>query len=210
MYRGGVETPSESLSADIGKDWGALTSLHIWMWTSSITSAFGIVHFLRFLTYRFPSRMCKHLSLKNPEVQFKTKRESNECLSFWKNKLLNLRIWIRARLFWKKMPSSISGTPLNAQERSWPLSLLSAWCLISWQDRSSAALQKRWAVIAELGVNYSVSVTFFWRRLTKWVALCDSEYLTSRLIRLIPHHDSVTASQCNQVSTRGVSWFTLI
>lgn len=70
--------------------------------------------------YRVPSCMCKHLSLKNPEVQFKTKRESNECLSFWKNKLLNLRIWIRARLFWKKMPSSISGTPLNAQERSWP------------------------------------------------------------------------------------------
>lgn len=68
--------------------------------------------------YRFPSCMCKHLSLKNPEVQFKTKRESNECLSFWKNKLLNLRIRIRARLFWKKMPSSISGTPLNAEELS--------------------------------------------------------------------------------------------
>lgn len=132
--------------------------------------------------YRFSSCMCKHLSLKNPEVQFKTKRESNECLSFWKNKLLNLRIRIRARLFWKKMPSSISGTPLNAQERSWPLSLLSAWCLISWQDRSSAALQKLWAVITELGVNYSVSVTFFWWRLTKWVALCDSGYLTSRWI----------------------------
>lgn len=172
MYQGREAwNTSENALADIGKDWGALTSLHIWMWTSSIMSAFGIVHFLRFLTVVSPPTCVNTWLWRTHKCGLKTKRESNKCLSFWKNKLPNLRTWIRTCLFEKKYiksPSSISA--------------LSAWCLISWQDWSSAALHKLWAVITAVGVNYSGCVTWFWWRLTKWVALWDAEDLTTRWI----------------------------
>lgn len=116
MYRGGktVETPSESLSADIGKDWGALTSLHIWMWTSSITPAFGIVHFLRFLTIVSPLACVNTWVWRTQKCSLKPKEKAT---SAYLSGNINCLTW-ESRLFWKKMPSSISGTPLNAQELS--------------------------------------------------------------------------------------------
>lgn len=152
------------------------------MWTSSIMSAFGIVHFLWFLTIVSPLACVNTWVWRTQKCSLKPKEKATSAYLSGKINCLTWEFESGHVCFEKKMPSSISGTPLNAQERSWPLSLLSAWCLISWQDRSSAALHKLGAVIAALGVNYSVCVAFFWWRLTKRVALCDSEYLTSRWI----------------------------
>lgn len=155
------------------------------MWTSSITSAFGIVHFLRFLTIVSPLACVNTWVWRTQKCSLKPKQKATSAYLSGKINCLTWEFESGHVCFERKCPVAFQELPWtlrNAQERSWPLSLLSAWCLISWQDRSSAALQKLWAVIAELGVNYSVCVTFFWWRLTKWVALCDSEYLTSRSI----------------------------